>query len=110
MNKLAMSPPAAGLIRQMLARSGLNRDQVLLSHYRSVDWCSLTFTGERHELGLRVIGPDAATLVERLVDGLADFEFDIAGQIVADIAVQEEPVDNDDGSISLAIEALTVAA
>jgi hypothetical protein len=40
--------------------------------------------------------------------GLEDAEFHIPRQIVADIAVAEQPRCASDGSISIAIEALTV--
>ncbi len=108
MMKLALSPPAAGLLRALIARAGIDRDRILLSDFRSVDWQSLTFVGERHEMELKVPGPEAAALAERLTAGLADAEFSIPGQIVADIGLERPPVNNCDGSISLFIEALTI--
>ena len=108
MMKLALSTAAAGLLRSLLARAGVDRDRILLTEFRSTDWHSLTFMGERHEMELRVPGPDAAALVERLTAGLADAEFAIPGQIVADIGLDRPPFRNPDGSISLHIEALTV--
>ena len=109
MMKLALSPAAAGLLRAILSRGGINRDRVLLTKFRSTDWQSLTFVGERHQMELRVPGPGAEALVQLLTNGLADAEFAIPGQIVADIALEKEPVRNADGSFSLFIEALTVA-
>jgi len=108
MTKLALSTAAAGLLRSLLARAGVDRDRIVLTLFRSTDWQSLTFMGERHEMELRVPGPDAAALVERLTAGLADAEFAIPGQIVADIGLDRPPFRNPDGSISLHIEALTV--
>jgi hypothetical protein len=75
---------------------------------RSTDWQSLTLIGERHRLELRIVGPDAAAAVERIADGLEDAEFHIPRHIVADIAVAGAPARARDGSISIAIEALTV--
>jgi hypothetical protein len=75
--KLALSPAAAGLLRALIARAGIDRDRILLSDFRSVDWQSLTFVGERHEMELRVPGPEAAALAERLTAGLTDAEFSI---------------------------------
>ena len=109
MMKLALSPAAAGLLRALLARGGINRDRILLTEFRSVDWQSLTFVGERHQMRLRVPGPDADQLVDRLVDGLANANFSIPGQIVADIGLEQPPMRNADGSIALTIEALTIA-
>lgn len=109
MMKLALSPAAAGLLRALVARTGIDRDRILLSAYRSFDWQSLTFDGERHEIELRVPGPDAEAIAARLSHGLGDAEFAIPGQIVADIGLQQPPSTNDDGSITLSVEALTIA-
>ncbi|MCA1654363.1 MAG: hypothetical protein ABR588_08995 [Sphingomicrobium sp.] len=110
MMKMAMSPAAAGLIRALFARSGIAREAVLLTDYRSTEWHSLTFAGERHEIGFRVPGPEAADTVAKPLDGIDEAEFSISGQIVADIAVEHPPSENADGSISLGIEALTIAS
>jgi hypothetical protein len=109
MMKLALSPAAAGLLRALIARAGIDRDRILLTEFRSLDWQSLTFIGERHEMELRVPGPDADQLAERLTAGLADATFSISGQIVADIGLERPPIRNSDGSVSLYIEALTIA-
>jgi hypothetical protein len=109
MMKLGLSPAAAGLLRALVARTGIDRDRILLSDYRSVDWQSLTFVGERHEIELRIPGPDAALIVSLLTDGLVDAEFSVPGQIVADIGLQSAPSHNPDGSITLNVEALTVS-
>ncbi|MGI8932013.1 MAG: hypothetical protein ACR2FK_06525 [Sphingomicrobium sp.] len=58
---------------------------------------------------LRVPGPDADLLVARLIDGLDDAEFSISGQIVADIGLEQPPIANADGSVTLLVEALTIA-
>ncbi len=46
MMKLAMSPAAAGLLRALLGRAGLDRNRILLTEFRSTDWHSLTLAGE----------------------------------------------------------------
>lgn len=109
MMKLALSPAAAGLLRALLARGGIDRDRILLTEFRSIDWQSLTFVGERHRMRLRVPGPDSDLLVARLIDGLGDAEFSISGQIVADVGLEQPPIANSDGSITLLVEALTIA-
>ncbi|HET9354466.1 MAG TPA: hypothetical protein VFO32_10765 [Sphingomicrobium sp.] len=109
MMKLALSPAAAGLLRALVARAGINRDRILLTDFRSTDWQSLTFIGERHEMLLRIPPPDAQLLASRIMDGLADAEFSIPGQIVADIGLERPPTHNRDGSVTLHIEALTIA-
>ena len=109
MMKLALSPAAAGLLRALIARAGIDRDRILLTEFRSTDWQSLTFIGERHEMELRLPGPDADLMARRITDGLADAEFSIPGQIVADIGLERPPSHNRDGSVTLHIEALTIA-
>lgn len=109
MMKLAMSPAASGLLRALLRRAGIGRDRILLTDWRSTDWQSLTLMGERHRVRLRIPGPGAPDVVARLTDGLEEAEFEIGGQIVADIALSGKPQARDDGSIEVAIEALTVA-
>lgn len=110
MIRVLISSAAAALLRAVLARAGVSRERVLLTEIRSIDWQSLTMVGERHELALRIPGPGAAAIVARLCDGLGDAEFDIPGQIVADIAVSEGPSEGADGAIILSIEALTINA
>jgi hypothetical protein len=109
MMKLALSPAAASLLRAFLARGGIDRDRILLTEFQSTDWQSLTFVGERHHIQLRVPGPGADLIVARLVDNLDDADFSIPAQIVADIALEQPPITNPDGSITLMLEALTIA-
>lgn len=109
MMKWVMSHAATGLLRALIGRAGVPRDRILLTEWRSVDWQSLTFVGERHTISLRILGPDSEAAVERLTSGLEDADFVIPGQIVADIAVVGEPEPGSDGSIALNLEALTVA-
>ena len=103
-----LSPAAAGLLRGLIARSGASRSEVLLTEVRSTDWRSLTFDGERHEIGLRFVGPRAEQEADRILDGIADHEFAIPGTIVVDIAIVGRCVGLTDRSVSLAIEALTI--
>jgi len=109
MMKLAMSAAAAGLLRALLARAGVDRNRILLSNFQSTDWNSLTFAGERHEIALRIPGPGSPAVAALLIEGLEDAEFAIPGQIVADIALARPPTPQPDGAITLEIEALTVA-
>lgn len=108
MMKLAMSPAAAGLLRALLSRAGVDRNRILLTEFRSTDWHSLTFAGERHRIDLRIPGPGAAAIADLLTKDLGEAEFSIPGQIVADIAVGGAMIEHLDGAISLTVEALTV--
>lgn len=109
MMKFALSPAAAGLLRALVARAGIDRDRILLTDFRSIDWQSLTFVGERHEMELRIVGKDAQSIAARIADGLQDADLPIASQILADIGLQDSPSSGPDGSVILRIEALTVA-
>jgi len=104
-----MSPAAAALLRCLIGRANVSRDRILLTDVASVDWRSLTFNGERHELGLRIAGPDSHLTMQRMCDGLEDAEFSIPGVIVVDIGLAGTPSRGLDGSTSLTIEALTVS-
>lgn len=108
MLNMALSRAASGLLRALLERIG-DHDRILLSEIQSVDWQSLTFTGETHLMRLRVPGPDADLIVGRLTHGLEEAEFSIPGYLVADIAMVGVPCRALDGSVTLAIEALTIA-
>ena len=110
MNRMAMSSAASAVLRALIGRARVSRDRILLTDVESVDWQSLTFTGERHQIQLRIPGPDARAVADRMCDGLEDAEFSIPGLIVADIALANAPKRALDGSISLSIEALTVTA
>jgi hypothetical protein len=108
MNRIAMSAAASALLRALVARSRVSRDRILLTDVHSTDWQSLTFVGERHQFELRVTGPESSEIARRICSGLEDAEFNIAGQIVADITVVGEPAAGIDDSTSIVIEALTV--
>jgi hypothetical protein len=109
MMRLALSDAGSGLLRALLTRGGVSRNRILLTEFRSADWQSLTFAGERHRIRFRVPGPDCGSIVARLTTGLEDAEFAIPGQIVADIALVGPPWTAPDGSITVEIEALTIA-
>jgi len=102
-----MTRAASALIRTLLARVDAGRDRILLINISSVDWQSLTFTGERHVLSLRISGPDGKMIAEQLVADLADAEFALPDHIVADIAARSIK-DEENGSVLVTIEALTI--
>ena len=108
MMRMAMSPAAASLLRSLLRRGGVNRNRILLTEFRSTDWQSLTYIGEQHQIRLRIPAPDASRLAAGLVNGLEGDEFSVPGHVVADVALAGEPERHGDGSITIAIEGLTV--
>ena len=109
MSRMAMSQAAASLVRVLIARGGSERNRILLTDVHSVDWQSLTFTGERHQIGFRITGLDSAAIAAQMCAGLEDAEFSIPGLIVADITVLGKPQREPDGATALLIEALTVS-
>lgn len=109
MMKIAMSPAACALLRALVGRAAVDRNRILLTDARSTDWQSLTFTGERHHLNLRVTGFDSNEIVERMCADLEDAEFSIPGLLVADIRVVGGPLRTPDGTTELIVEALTIS-
>ena len=109
MIKIPMSVAAAGLLRALLARAKISHDRILLTDFQSTEWQSLTFLGERLQFRFRIARPAADEIVRNLTYGLQQAEFSIPGHIVADIALVGEPEPNGDGSISVELEALTIA-
>lgn len=109
MTRLGLSTAATGLLRALIARTQLPRDRILLMDWTSVDWQSLTFVGERHEITFRLTGWEARVAAERLGAGLADAEFTIPGHIVADVAIVGSGKEAEDGSVIVHLEALTIS-
>lgn len=108
MNRVPLSKAGAALLRALLSRALVDRDRILLTEYRSTDWHSLTFVGERHEMHFRIPGPNADEIFSRMTGDLTDSDFSIPKQIVADVVVYGQPTRERDGAISFGIEALTI--
>jgi hypothetical protein len=73
---------------------------------RSRPWASITFSGERHVLGLCLRGTDARRAMDAFLDGLGEREFALRGHILIDIAARERSDEAD--CVRLTLEALTV--
>lgn len=106
--RATLSPVAAQLLRALMRRMNLSRERMVVSHCRSVDWQSLTFTGERHEISLRLVPPQAETAAILLRTGLAEAEWALRGHVVADILIVAERAEPD-GAILIDLEALTLS-
>lgn len=93
-------------------RACFGEDEALhFEEIRSRTWASATFTGARHEITMRLAGPDAPASAARFVATLGEREFDLRGHVVADIAsVSSAPAPGAEGetAMRLTIEALTV--
>ena len=108
MLKIPISPAASAVLRELIAKTGVPRNRILLMNVRSIDWQSLTFVGERHELHLRIRPPRSEEIAKRIRENLKEAEFDIPGHFLADIATREGPSAASDGATMLIVEALTI--
>jgi len=107
MKRSLLSTAATQLLRSLIDRTVLDQNRISIGRFHSVDWQSLTFIGERHEFGLRLLGPESKSALFKLRDGLAEAEWQLDGHVVADILIVRETA-SDDGSILVEIEALTL--
>jgi hypothetical protein len=87
----------------MVARHGV---QVVIEELRCRDWASLTLIGGRHELDIRLVGPDAAAALARLQADLPDADIAIAGHILAELVIV--PGDAEPGNMALTLNALAI--
>ena len=104
---MLLTPAGAELRRGIGANFVTLGAAVTFESLTSRPWASITFAGERHALVLCLPGPGAQAAVDAFLDGLADREFALRGQIVADIEATGIRRD-EDGQIRLMIEALTI--
>lgn len=77
----------------------------------SRSWASVTFTGARHELVLRLSGEDASAAADAFLADLDVAEFRLRGHILADVALvsRDESADAEGAPfIRIRLEALTV--
>jgi hypothetical protein len=94
MNRNPIGHVATRLLREIEALVRIGDDDrekpiLIIEEIRAVDWASLTFVGQRHELDLRLDGERdavAAALI-RLVDDLAERDIPISGHFIADIRI-----------------------
>ena len=98
-----MKDATSELIRALF---GVNFANFALEEARSRNWASVTFTGTRHELRFRLSGSGAEADADAFLDGLEEREFALRGHILADVALVSRSAG--DGSVRIALEALTV--
>ena len=80
--------------------------RVVIEELRARDWASLTLTGTRHELDVRLDGPGSAAALTAVTERLPGEAITISGQIMAEIIV--EPGTADDGGVAMTICALVI--
>lgn len=82
----------------------LNFRSLVFEEIRSRSWASVTFTGARHEISMRLDGAEAAA--DAFLSDLDIAEFRLRGHILADIALVTRNIVED--GVRIRIEALTV--
>ena len=112
---IGLGDAAAGLAAKLDKRppSPAQAPLLLIESIGSAPWASATFVGQTHWVEVRLEGhADAvAATCARLTTQLGEAEFDVAGHIVADIAVEAGlPITDASGTAvcNLRLEILTV--
>ena len=106
----ALTDATSALLRAVTRNIG-NFRGLFYEEIVSRAWASVTFTGARHRIVLRLEGEGAEGAAAAFVDTLEAAEFDLGGHIVADIAlVSSERLTCPNGAplVRIGLEALTV--
>jgi hypothetical protein len=97
---------ATALLRALQSRLGGFAGEVAIDELVSRNWASVTFTGARHRLSLRLVGVDAGAAADIFLAGMEEAEFDLRDHILADIVLARQA--REEASVTLFLEALTV--
>jgi hypothetical protein len=96
----------AAILRAVAAMALPFGARVVIEELRARDWASLTLTGTRHELDIRLDGPAAAAALAAVSAQMPHENITIAGQLVAELLV--EPGTADDQGVVLTLLALVI--
>ncbi len=96
----------AAILRAVSAIAAPLGARLVIEELRARDWASLTLTGMRHELDVRLDGAGAAAALAALSARLPTEAIAISGQILAEIVV--EPGTADDDGIAMTLCALVI--
>ena len=106
-----LRPQAEDELRRLVRASFAGFDgHFQIEDIESRSWASVTFSGERHTLRLRLRGDEAAAAADAFLGGLTDREFDLDGHVIADIAIVSDERDARGTTVRLGMEVLTVEA
>ena len=101
-----MNDATTALLRAVQLRfGGLH---VVVEEIRSRSWASATFAGARHELTFRIEGENAGEAADTFLATLTEAEFELRNHILADVALVAEERLEDENSVRISLEALTV--
>lgn len=96
----------AAILRAVAALAMPFGARVVIEELRARDWASLTLTGARHELDIRLDGPAAGPAMAAVAAQLPHETISIAGQLLAELLV--EPGTADEGGVALTLTALVI--
>jgi hypothetical protein len=96
----------AAILRAVAAIAMPFGARVVIEELRMRDWASLTLTGARHELDIRLDGPAAGQALQAVAAQLPHENITISGQLLAELLV--EPGTADDQGAALTLLALLI--
>jgi hypothetical protein len=96
----------AAILRAMAHLAAPLDARLVIEELRSRDWASLTLTGARHELDVRLDGARAAEALAIVERELPQASIAIPGRILAELVV--EPGTADDEGVAMTICALVI--
>lgn len=107
-----MTGPASSEVRALAHAIGDKFDKfagtVHVDPLDRTDWASVTFTGARHRLRVRLEGEGAVGAAADFLAVMSDLDLPIPGHIVADLALLAEERRDGGGYAALELEALTI--
>ena len=104
--------PDAGdqLVRALRAGFAALGAETCIDERTSRDWVSITFSGARHRLKLRLEGDKAGAAADALLADLTETQFDLRGHMLVDLAIIADERNESGARVRLVLEALTVEA
>lgn len=107
---MTRSRPDAGdrLARALRAGFAALGADTFIEERTSQDWTSITFSGSRHRVRLRLEGKDAGAAANALLADLAEAALDLRDHILVDLAIVSDERDKGGARVRLELEALTV--
>lgn len=91
----------AAILRSVAGIAAPLGARVVIEELRARDWASLTLTGMRHELDIRLDGPGSAAALAAVANRLPGEPIAISGQILAEILVESGTADDDGVALTL---------
>ena len=91
----------AAILRAVAAIAAPLGARVVIEELRARDWASLTLTGTRHELDVRLDGPGAAAALAAVAERLPAEAIAIARQIVAEAVVDFGSADDEGAAMTI---------